>query len=406
MVFSFLLGPTGLPPVVALEIGTSKTVALVGEVREDGHLVITGLGEHASVGVRKGEVVDFDQALVCVRAALAAAEETGQVAIHQVHLALSGNHIQTLVNRGTFPILHAAAGITPEDVQQVTAVARAVNLPPDRQVLHSIGQTFYVDGERVARPEDFEGAKLALDMLILHTKRGQVRNAVKLVQSLPVEVADVAFSGLCSALAVLTPEQKEGGVIVVDMGAGVTDYVAYAAGMFAAAGAIGLGGDHLTNDLALAFRIPRAQAERLKREYGCSPSDAGHGGRVNLPPEVGYPARSINLRSLHVVLQLRLKEIFQIVRSRIEEAGLLRQIGAGIVLTGGGAGIKGARELAEEVFGAPCVVGRPIGFSGLASVTDGPQYATAAGLLRYAVKTEADSKRKTGGGLVRRLFGN
>lgn len=374
-----------LPPVVAVEIGTTKVVALVGELRDDGHIVISGIGEHASSGVRKGEVTDFDHALVCVRGALAGAEETSQVTINQVHVALSGGHVESMVSRGTIPIAKPAGGVTDDDVQQVTEVARAVNLDADRKVLHSIGQIFYVDGERVGRPEGFEGASLTLDMLVLHAKTSHVRNIVRLLQEIPMEVADIAFGGLCSALAVLTPEQKEGGVLVIDIGGGTTTYTAYAAGTFAASGALRLGGDHVTNDIALAFNIPRAQAERLKRESGSAIADEStRGGRVDLPPEVGYPARSVSLAGLHTVMHLRMQEILKLILHDIERQGILHQLGAGIVLTGGGAQMKGLIKLTERTFNLPCIVGRPVGFSGLSAVAERPEYSSAAGLVRYA----------------------
>lgn len=376
-----------LPPVVALEVGTSKVVALVGELRDDGHIVIIGMGEHPASGIRKGEITDFNNALTCVKSALASAEETGQVAIHQVHLALSGAHLQSTVNRGNIPILNPAEGVGPEDVEQLTAVARAVSLPAERQILHSVGQVFYVDGERVANPVGFECATLALDMLILHAKSNHIRNSVRLLRDIPMDVSDVAFSGLCSALAVLTPEQKEGGALVIDLGGGTTSYVAYAAGIFAAAGSLGLGGDHVTNDIALAFNIPRSQADRLKCTAGSViAEDSLRGQRVELPPEVGYPGRSVSLAGLHNVMHLRMTEILQIILRDIERLGLHHQIGAGVVLTGGGAHMKGMIRLAERVFRAPCMVGRPMGFSGLTAVTERPEYATAAGLIRYGFK--------------------
>jgi cell division protein FtsA len=395
----------GMAPVVALEIGTHKVVALVGECRADGHIVITGMGEHLSAGIRKGEVVDFDNALICVKEALAGAEETAQVMINQVHLALSGGHIQSLANRGTLPIAPSPEGVTRDDVEQVTDLARAVNLPADRQVLHSIGQIFYVDGERVARPENFEGATLALDMLILHAKSSHIRNTCRLLKnSLNMDVADVAFSGLCSALAVLTPEQKEGGVLVIDLGGGTTTYVAYAAGTFAAAGALGIGGDHITNDIALAFNIPRSQAERLKRDAGSAiAEDPGRGARVNLPPEGGYAGRTVSLAALNTVIHLRQGEILQLILRDIERQGIVHQLGAGVVLTGGGAPMKGMIKLAERVFRAPCMVGRPVGFSGLTAVMERPDCAAASGLLRYACKNAAGARRK--GTFIRTFLG-
>jgi cell division protein FtsA len=387
----FTGGGSRPPPVVALEIGTTKVVALVGELREDGHIVITGIGDHQSTGVRKGEVIDLDHALVCVQGALNGAETSGQVGVHSVHLVMSGGHIETMVHRGTIPVLDPAQGVSAEDVQQVTDVARAVNLSADRRILHSIGQTFLVDGERVGRPEGFDAAELSLDMIILHAKTSHLRNAVKVVRNLSVDVADVAFSGLCSALAVLTPEQKEDGVLVVDMGGGVTDYVAYAANMFAAAGAIGVGGDHVTNDILLAFNIPRVQAERLKLEHGSALHAEGERGeRIALPAEGSYhPGATVNPEALHTVIHLRMAELFRLIRSRLDREGLLHLLGAGVVLTGGGSQMRGVCELAQEVFRLPCTVGRPTGVSGLAAALEGPQYAAAVGMIKYAFKNAA-----------------
>ena len=388
----------GLAPIVALEIGTSKIMALVGELREDNHIVITGMGEHTSAGIRKGDMVDFEIARFCVKQALGAAEETAQVAIHQVHLALCGGNIQSLVNRGTIPITSANEGVTQDDVEQVTELARSVNLPADRQILHSIGQIFYVDGERVGRPENFEGSTLALDMLILHAHSSHIRNTVRMLRNdLEMDVADTAFGGLCSALAVLTPEQKEGGVLVIDLGGGTTTFTAYAAGTFAAAGAYAIGGDHVTNDIALAFNIPRMQAELLKRERGSAISeDAGGPPRIDLPAEGGYPGRNISLPGLQTVIHLRMTEIFQLILREIERKGIVHQIGAGVVLTGGGAQMKGLSKLADRVFRMPCMIGRPIGYSGLAAATEKPECATAAGLLRYAFKNVTAARRRPG----------
>jgi cell division protein FtsA len=397
-----------IPPVVALEIGTSKVVAVVGELRDDGHILIAGVGEHQSAGIRKAEVVDLDNAQICVRNALAMAEETGQVAIHQVHLAVSGGHIQSLVNRGTVAVSDPSAGVSADDVEQVTQVARAITLPPDRQVLHSIGQIFYVDGERVGRPEGFDASQLSLDMLILHTKSNHVRNSIRLIRNLPMDVSDVAFSGLCSALAVLTPEQKEGGALVIDVGAGTTEYVAYAAGTLAAAGALGIGGDHVTNDIALAFNIPRGQAERLKREHGSAlADDAVRGQRLTLQPEVGYAGRSVSIAALQTVVHLRMAELLGFVRAAIEREGILNQIGAGVILTGGGAELAGLTRLAERLFRAPCVVGRPFNVSGTDAVTGNAAYATAVGLVRYAFKNAISSRRRRGPFVetLRRMFG-
>jgi len=397
-----------VPPIVALEIGTSKVIALVGEMREGGHIMITGMGRHPSSGVRKGEIIDLENAVVCVRSVLEAAEESGKVAIRQVHLAVSGGHIQSLVNRGTVPVLDRDGEITQEDIDQVMEVARAINLPPDRDILHTICQHFCIDDqERVLRPEGMEGAKLSMDMLVLHGVRNRLRNTVKVVRSVPMDVQDVAFSGLCSALAVLTPEQKTSGVVVIDMGGGTTDYLAYAGNVVAAAGVLGMGGDHVTNDIALSFNIPLSQAERLKQESGCAVMEAASASQwVALPPEVGFPGRSVSVRSLNTVINTRTDEILGMIRNCLEKENILHQLGAGVVLTGGGSHQKGIARLAEKIFGLPCSIGKPRNVSGLATATEGPEYATCVGMVQYGFRTLLGQRRVSGlGSWLKGLFG-
>ncbi len=231
------------PPVVALEIGTSKTMALVGELREDNYIMITGSGETVSKGVRKGDVIDVDGAAESVKAALEMAEEIGKVTIRQVYLSFAGGHIQSLTNRGTVPIVSRDRVISDEDVAQVCQVARAVSLSQEREIFHSLSQQFEIDDhERVMRPEGMAGARLSHDMLILHCLRNRLETTVRMVRSIPIHVEDVVFSGLCSALAVLTPEQKKSGVVAVDLGAGKTDYVVYAGNVAVSAGVVAVGG--------------------------------------------------------------------------------------------------------------------------------------------------------------------
>lgn len=399
-----------IPPVVALEIGTSKVVALVGEMREDGHIVITGIGEHESTGVRKGEIVDLQNAALCVRAALGGAEETGKVTINQVHVAVSGGHIQGIVNSGEVPVIDPSGLIGRDDVDSVMEVAQAINLPPDREMLHTLCQHFRIDNQDdVIDPEGMVGAKLALNMLLIHGVRARLRNVINVVQNVPVDVGDVAFGGLCSAMAVLTPEQKRSGVIVVDLGGGTTDYVAYADNVVAAVGAFGLGGDHVTNDIALAFKIPNAQAERLKRESGSAVPVAAPGTvprQVTLPPEGGFQGRSVSVKSLHAVISARVEEILVMTRKRLEKENVLHHIGAGIVLTGGAARLQGVVPLAEKVFDLPCSIGKPINVSGLAVVTDGPEFSTCCGLVQYGFEeSEEDERGSSVLGKLKKLFG-
>jgi len=395
-------------PVVALEVGTSKVVALVGETREDGRLTVIGMGEHASKGVRKGEIVDVENAAACVRSALHAAEENGQVMIRRVHVALSGGHIQSDINRGSCRVMGAGGEITRADIDQVMDLARAMNMPPEREVLHSIGRQFCIDDDHfVMNPEGLEGAKLSLDMIVIHGIRNRLRNTVKVVQNLPMDVQDVAFSGLCSSMAVLSPEQKEIGAIVIDLGGGTTGYVAYSGKVMAAIGSLGVGGDHITNDISLAFGISARQAEMLKREHGAAEVDiASRGRRVTLPPEVGFPGRSINLASLQTVVNARIHEIFRMIKVKLDPLGLNGIIGSGVILTGGGSRLHGVCGLAERVFNLPCRAGAPWDVDGLASAVENPEYTTAVGMLRYGFANARAKPPFSWREFLKRLFGS
>ncbi len=211
---------------------------------------------------------------------------------------------------------------------------------------------------------------------------------------------------LCSALAVLTTEQKAGGVIVIDLGGGTTDYVAYADNVVAAAGALGVGGDHITNDIALAFNIPLSHAENLKRESGNAVIDSSSTGqKISVPADVGFPGRAISLRSLHTVMNLRVDEILRMIRKHLANQDILHNVGAGVVLTGGGAHMRGVVSLTERIFGLPCMIGRPRGVSGLMAVTETPEFATCIGMVQYGFKYSRNTRSSGLGALIQAIIG-
>ncbi len=398
------------PPLVALEIGTSKVRALVAQARDDDHLMIVGLGECPSRGVRKSEIVDLENAMACVRMALESAEENSNVNIRDVFLLVSGGHIQASVNRGSVPILQAGCEIARDDVDHVMESARAVNLPTDRVVLHTICQHFFVDGQAgVLNPVGLEGSKLELNMLIIHGIRARLKNTARVARSVPVDVQDVAFSGLCAALAVLTPEDKERGCMVIDLGGGTTNFIVYADNTIAAAGCLAVGGDHVTNDLARGLRISLADAEAVKEVHGSAIIDlAARGQKIELTGDAGMSKRFLRLGDVQLISSLRAEETLQLVRSQVESSGLLPHLGSGVVLTGGGANLKRMPALTERVFGLPCQLGKPRDFSGLAVATSGPEFAAPLGMLRYAARTasrEEEENSSVLGSFFKRILG-
>lgn len=392
-------------PIVALEVGTSMVRALAGEMTEEGQLIVSGLGESPSRGVRKGEIIDFDNALACVREALREAEDNSHVTINAVHLLVSGGHIRSRVNRGSAPVLNDAHEITAVDVENAEKMARAVSLPTGHEVLHTILQRYLVDENLpVINPEGLEGAKLAVDMLIIHGQCNAMRNVVRVVRSAQVDVADVAFSGLCAALAVLTPAEKNNGVLMIDLGGGTTDYVAYAEERMADAGAFAVGGDHLTNDLAFGLRLPLTEAERLKLEYGTAvPDFAVRNQTVTANPATGQPQRQVRLADLQNILHVRIEETLVLVREQLRQNKLISKLGSGVVLTGGGSRLRKVDQLAEKIFGLPCRIGRPREISGMTEKMEQPECAAVAGMLRYATKSMQPGRSLTA--KLKRIFG-
>ncbi|OVE73842.1 cell division protein FtsA [bacterium B17] len=397
-----------LPPIVALDIGTSKVLALVAEVRDDDCILVTGMGEHSAVGVKKGEVTHLENAAICVKHAMQAAEESSDSLLQEVFLSVSGGHIQSVSNRGEVPVLDREDGVTSDDINKVSDVAKAVDLSHDREAIHDISQNYCVDGhEKVTSPIGLAGTKLVQDVLVIHGISNRIDNTVRVAEELHLDVNEIAFSGLCSALSVLTPEQKQGGVVVIDLGAGITDYLVYAGGVMASAGAIGVGGDHITNDIVRAFSIPQSQAEAIKIEAGSAILDTpGAAQRITLPPEGGFQGCQINMKSLHTVIHARCDELFRMIKQRLEDESLLLHVGAGVVLTGGCARLNGITELAGRIFGLPCSIGRPAGLSGLTAISEHPEYATACGLVKFGVKvlSEQDDSSKVSK-IFRKLFG-
>lgn len=396
-------------PIAVLEVGTSEVRVLVAEPREDGHLMITGIGRSPSSGVRKSEVVDLENAKVCVKKALLEAEENAQVSIQEVLLVFSGDHIRQVVNRGTINVMSDDRVITAEEREEVMEAARAVTLPHDQEILHSICGQFYIDDQTggVLNPDGMSGSRLSLDMLILYGHSNRLRNMFRLADEAAVEVTEIAFGGLCCGLSVLTPQQKEVGGILIDMGAGTTDYVVYADKVIALAGSLGVGGDHLTNDLALGLNLSTAQAERLKVKYGAAMVDlSSRGRRIPIPPETGFRAQEVLSRDVNTIMHARMEEIFELVKAQVSNEVKKKNFGAGVILTGGGARMNRVQDLASRVFEMPCHIGYPKEVSGLALPTESPEYASLVGMLKYGVRTRNSAVRgPLIGTFLRKLFG-
>jgi cell division protein FtsA len=371
--------------IVGLEIGTSKVCAVVGERNAEGALNIVGVGQSPARGVRKGEIVDTAQAEECVRNAIVEAEQMADVEIRNVYLGVTGGHIRGFNNRGVHPVVSADREISEDDVQDVIKNAKAINLPAENTVIHAVRQHFFVDGQDgVMNPVGMLGARLEVDMHVVHGNTNRLQNAVRLVKGLQLEVDEIVFNGLASSLALLTNEQKELGALVIDIGAGTTDYVVYAEGVIKHTGALALGGDHVSNDLGHGLKVPLSRAEKLKKENGSALVDEAMKGRtLTIINELGLPLRTINVEHLQRIMSLRLEEIFQIVAQDLEQAGLVDYLRAGVFLCGGCARVPQIAKLAEPIFQMPVSLGQANSISGLKSALDQPEFVTAIGLAKF-----------------------
>lgn len=377
-----------IAPLVAVELGTTRTVVAVGECNDGERLVMTAVGTYPTTGVRKGQVVAVEQAEVGLVAALRQAEQSGNLTIRQVVLGVSGAHLQTVVNIGNIPIQGRDNIVTQDDVGEVTDLASTIHLDESRKIIHTFLQTFTVDDmEGIGNPVGLTGSQLALTTLAVHGARSRFENIATVFRHVSVEVQDTVFSVCAASLAVLTPEQKKNGVLLIDLGGGTTNYVVFANDVVAAAGSLGIGGDHITNDLALGFNIPSVQAEDLKHKEGSALIDPEAAGRrLTLPQSPGFPDRSIGVRALQTVTNARIDETLRVVRAQLDEEGVLPLLSAGVVLTGGGSRLKNICELGQRTFGLPCTIGSFHNISCAPPLESAPELATVAGLLLYGFR--------------------
>jgi len=372
--------------IVGLEIGTSKICAgaVVGEMSDSG-LNIVGLGQAKSRGVRKGEICDAPSVEEDIRNAIVEAEQMADVEIRSVFLGVSGGQIRGFNNRGVHPVVSADREISPDDVEDVVKNAKAINLPAENTVIHAVRQHFYVDGQDgVTNPVGMLGARLEVDMHVIHGHANRLQNAIRLVRATSLEVDDVVFNGIAASLALLTNEQKELGALVIDIGGGTTEYVVYSDGVIRHSGVLAVGGDHVSNDLAYGLKVPLSRAEKLKIEYGSAQvNESVKGQTISLTNELGLELKRINHEHLQRIMSLRIEEIFQLIAQDLERAGLTDYLRAGVVLCGGGSRVSGIVPLAENIFQMNVIPGHACAISGLTTALDQPEFAAAIGLVKF-----------------------
>ncbi|OUS41446.1 cell division protein FtsA [Oleispira antarctica] len=376
--------------LVGLDIGTSKVVAIVGEMTEDGGVEIVGLGSHPSRGMKKGVVVNIESTVQSIQRAVEEAELMAGCRIHSVYAGIAGSHIQSMNSHGMVAIKDRE--VTYGDIERVIEAAKAVQLHGENRILHVLPQEYSIDTqEGIKEPIGMSGVRLEAKVHMVTGAMNAAQNIERCVQRCGLETDDIILEQLASSYAVLTEDEKELGVCLVDIGGGTTDIAIFTDGAIRHTAVIPIAGDQVTNDIAMALRTPTQHAEDIKIKYACALTQLAKEDETIKVPSVGErPARDLSRMALAEVVEPRYDELFTLIQAELRRSGYEDLVAAGIVLTGGTSKMEGVVELAEEIFHMPVRLARPIGVSGLTDVINNPIYATAVGLLQYAAMQQND----------------
>lgn len=381
--------------IVGLDLGTTKVCAVVGEVDADG-ITILGVGNVPCRGLRKGVVSNIEYTVRSIREAIEAAQTMAGVEITTVYAGVAGSHIRSLASDGVCAI--SGREVTSLDRERVLEGARAIPVDADRMILHALPREYIVDNQDGIRdPIGMSGVRLQVRVNLVTAATSPVQNVIRSIERCGLNVADVVLEPLASAEAVLSEDEKEIGVAVLDIGGGTTDLMIFADGGICHTSVIPAGGNNISSDVAAGLRTPMAEAERLKRHYGCALGRMiADDEEIEVPGVGGHPPRRVPRRLLSDIIEPRVEEIFSEARRRLEETGMLEQIASGAVLTGGAALMEGMTECAEEVLGMPVRLGMPVGVRGIVQLVQGPQFATGVGLVRYGAERVLEGYARTG----------
>jgi cell division protein FtsA len=377
--------------LVGLDVGTTKVAAIVGEVSDDGVVDIIGIGTTDAKGIRRGAVVNLEEAVESIKKAIEEAELTAGIEIDSVYLTLSGAHIKGFNSRGVVAVSGKTKEITREDVRRAIDAAKAFALPNGREILHVLPQDFAVDDEEgIADPVGMTGSRLDVNVHIVTGGAASMQNLIACVNRAGVNVVDTVLEQIAAAEAVLTPDERELGVALVDIGGGTTDFAIFERGSLWHTGVVAIGGDHFTNDIAVGLRTPVPDGEKLKRRCGCAlNSMVGEDETMEVASVGGRRPRVMSRRILSQILQPRAEQVFHMLWDEIDKAGCSNSLHSGIVLTGGGAALDGMAEIAEQIFDLPVRRGVPAGANGLGDQASSPIYATAVGAVMYASRNRS-----------------
>ena len=372
--------------IVGLDIGTSKVVAIVGEVNADGSLSIIGIGRHRSRGLKKGTVVNIESTVQSIQRAIEEAELMAGCRIHSVYAGIAGSHIRSMNSHGIVAIRDRE--VYPADIERVIDAAQAVAIPADQKILHILPQEFIIDSqEGVKEPLGMSGVRLEAKVHLVTCANNAYQNIEKCIRRCGLEVDEIILEQLASSYSVLTEDEKELGVCLIDIGGGTTDIAIFTEGAIRHTGVIPIAGDQVTNYIAMALRTPTEYAEDLKIKYACALAQlASPDDMINVPGVGDRPSRELSRQALADVVEPRYDELFHLIQAEIRHSGYADVLAAGLVFTGGTSKMEGVVELAEEIFHLPVRIGMPTEVQGLTDIVRNPTYSTGVGLLMYGMK--------------------
>ena len=379
--------------IVGLDIGTSKVVAIVGEITPDGGIEVVGIGSHPSKGMKKGVVVNIESTVASIQRAVEEAELMAGCQIHSVYVGIAGSHIRSLNSHGIVAIKDRE--VFAADLDRVIDAAQAVAIPADQKVLHILPQEYVIDNqEGIKEPLGMSGVRLEAKVHLVTCAVNAAQNIEKCIRRCGLDVEDIILEQLASSYSVLTEDERELGVCLVDIGGGTSDIAIFTEGSIRHTGVIPIAGDQVTNDIAMALRTPTQHAEEIKIKYACALTQlAGADETIKVPSVGERPPRDLSRQALAEVVEPRYDELFTLVQAELRRSGYEDMVPAGIVLTGGTAKMEGVVELAEELFHMPVRVGYPQAVQGLNDIVRNPIYATGVGLLMYGLENQDDVGR-------------
>ena len=385
---------------IGLDIGTTKIAAVIARIEDESPPAIIGVGTSPCAGLRRGVVVDLEKTVEGINKAVNEAERMADVEVREAYVGIAGDHIKSLNSRGVIAVSRADHTITEKDIERVKEAAKAIRLPDEREIIHVIPQEYIVDNQGgIKNPVDISGVRLEAEVHIVTGSITSIQNVVKCVNRAGIDVKDIVLEPLSSSFSVLTPDEKELGCALLDIGGGTTDLAIFHDDAIRYTSVIGLGGKNVTSDIAIGLRTPIEHAENIKINHGYAlRSMVPRNEKIEVPAPGDRKPRSMSPEILGTIIEPRMEELFTLVKHEIEKNNYSGLIGAGVILTGGASLLKGSAELAEQILDMPVKVGYPRGFSGLTDIIENPAYATVLGLILYEDQSLGGAGTIGGGG--------